>query len=203
MEKIDGALVRKIIRIIVSVIVLGYIFYGAEQITYAFMQSNTPNVQITINKDGGITCNGNLFGKELWYPGREESGIIRIRNEFKEVDLSSFGLSVHLSDFKQDYDRDSVYKALLENMKLTIVKGKLFVFDENLIDNKSFSELLWDQEDDGTTGFSLNESSHVILLPNDSLDLKYTLYMDEQSGEELESITADVDFLINIGERLE
>lgn len=203
MEKVDRAFVRKLIRAIISVIVLGYIFYGAEQITYAFMENSTPDVQITINEDGGITYNGNIFGTDLWYPGKEESGIIRITNQFKQVDINSFGLNVLLNGFKEGYDRDFVYESLLKNMKLSVVKGKLFVFDETLVDNKTFSELLWDKNDDSSTRFALNESGPAILPKNESLDLRYNLYMDDQSGEELESITAAVDFLINIGDRLE
>ena len=203
MEKPNMLLIQKLFRFAAVVIVLGYVFYGAEQITYAFMENSAADVQVVIDKDGNITYYGNLFGNDLWYPGREESGTIRITNQFKEVDINSFGLNVDINGLKEGYDKNTVYNSFLKHMKLTIKKGKLLVFNDTLVDNQCISELLWEEGDEDNNGFILNELDRLILTKNNSVDLKYSLYMDERAGEELESMTAAVAFLINVRDSIE
>lgn len=164
-------------------------------VTQAIGTRGNPNVVITITGQEHISCKGNIFGEALWYPGRGESGIIRIKNNWVPVDISRMGLNVDLERYEKGFGKDEVFQSFLKNMKLTIQQGKLLEFDRNIVKEKSLSELLYDQGgvELGDTGFKVGAG--------DSIDLKYTLLMDKASGNELENLSASVDFVIDIGEQ--
>ena len=95
MEKGKGSLTRKLLNIILIGMVAFSFYYGLANITYANINSNEPNVIITIAKDGRMACNGSFLGRELWYPGKKESGVIRIINNYRNVVLKNIELTVY------------------------------------------------------------------------------------------------------------
>lgn len=171
-------------------------------ITYAYTDDEkNPDVVITIDSKENIKQTGSLFGDELWYPGKIKKGIIRICNQcnsLKTTTISSLGVGVDLKKARLGYDKETVYNSFLKNMKLTIVKGKLLIFDHNVIENKSFTELLYKPNDSNYTGCKLDDSEQFSIKKDDSIDLKYELTMDKSSGNELQDLSASVNFYINV-----
>lgn len=187
---------------IFMVIILSAFFFAADiaEITFAVMTQNTPDVVITINGDGSITQEGNLFGEGLWYPDKQQSGVIRIHNRFKTIDISNLGLEVDLTSFRSAYNEDSVFTSFLDNMHLLVKRGHLFSFNQNILDKISFEQLLHIAEDGSANGFFLKPSDQFRITKNSTVDLKYTLQMDKDAGKELQGLTAVVSFLINAHE---
>lgn len=177
-------------------IIGGFLANNIVGMTYAIADQE-PNLIITINKDGQFIQNGNLFGDELWYPGKTESGVIRIINQYKNVNITNLGLDVKLKAYKTEYDKEVVYNSFLDNMKMTIEKGTLLVFNTTILNNESIIKLVNKSDDDRYNGFELEESNQLSISKDHSIDLKYTLYMDAESGEELEGLNTSVDLLIN------
>ena len=156
------------------------LFMGAMKITYATNQQ--PNVIITIDgKERTIT--GSLYGNDLWYPGKEVSGIIRIDSK-NNCKVTGIGLSIENQD-------NNTVNSFLNNMILTIEKGNLVGFDKVLVDKKSFASLC-------NGGVFLDAKNQFTVLKNNPVDLKYTLVMDKRAGNELENLSIPVRFLLNI-----
>ena len=180
---------RNLLRKIFILLVIGLLAYGIGEVTYADTSSNTsPNVEITINQAGKLITKGDLFSDELFYPGKEKQGIIRITNNYIKANVHDLGVNVALNSFKEKYSEDVVYDSFLDHMKLTIKKGRLLAFDKVIVDNKSIGELLSD-------GIPLKDLGNINL--GNSMDLEYTLKMDEAAGNELQQLSADIDFIIN------
>ncbi|MFZ5968816.1 MAG: S-layer homology domain-containing protein [Bacillota bacterium] len=186
-----------IFEMIVLVLVVGYFANIMIGSTYATQNQNRPDVIVTIKPDnskGHITTEGNLFGNDLWYPDKKDSGVIRIDNQFKSIEVSNLGLKVEIRKNGQPIDEsDDVYTSFIRNMRITIEKGKVLSFSNNiLVDSLPIGELL--------NGYKLNDNSQFTVDRNDTVDLKYTLHMDENAGNELQGITADIFFQINVEE---
>ena len=196
MKKINRH-IKSVLRFLILTFVLGYLLNGFAGITYANRSQSEPNLVITINKNGSITQRGNLFGSELWYPGRTEHGIIRIQNEFKRIKVEDISLEVSLAQFQKQYMEDHVYGSLLDSMSLSVSRGKMLVFKDDLIQDKKFKELLAENNN-----IILKGSQQFHMDKNDFVDLKYSLHMNENSGNELEAISAQVYFLIDISQNL-
>ena len=72
-------LVKTIFEFLVFTLIMGFIVTQFMGTTYAVMSPGNPNVVITIDKDGRVSQEGNLFGDDLWYPTEEgRDGVIRI-----------------------------------------------------------------------------------------------------------------------------
>lgn len=185
-----------------NIVLIGMIvfcFYqGLVQITYANANMNKPDVVITINSDGRMSCEGNLLGSELWYPGKEASGVIRICNNFRATVLKDFGLSVTLNSSKPGIDRDYVNTSFLNNMKLTLMRGKLLIFNETVYEDRSFMQLVNNTNGGEADGYS--EALNCKIPRNDSIDFNYILRMDGESGDELENLSASVEVRLNLQE---
>lgn len=198
-NKVSGFL-KRLLHILVIIIIGGYLVSNIVDLTYAIVNTEDPNIIITIKEDGQITQEGNLYGEDLWYPDREDSGIIRIKNNFKKIKVTNLGLEVDLKTFIDGYNEGDVYSSFVNNMKLTIKKGRFLFFDKDILDIRSIQELLYKANDDSYNGLILVDSDQITINKDDSIDLKYTLYMDEEAGEELESVKANVTFYINFNE---
>lgn len=195
-------LFKIILEFLVVILVVGFFANDIIKITYAALTDTEPDVIITKDSDGITSQTGNLFGNESWYPDKEVKGVIRIDNQFKRMKITNLGVDVKQIQANSNYDLDTIRASFLKNMKLTIKKGKLLSFgDKAIVDNKSLSELLYRSSDDNYNGFVLAEDNQFIIDKNDSIDLEYTLYMDKDTGEELEAISAKVPFFINIEEK--
>ena len=195
-----SGLFKKVLHILALIIIGCYLVNSIVDLTYAIANTDDPILTITINEDGHITQEGNLFREDLWYPDRVDSGIIRINNNFKKVKVTNLGLDVELKTFNSGYNKEVVYSSFVNNMKLTIKQGQFLIFHKDIFDNRSIQDLLYKSNDNSYNGFTLEDSNSITISKGDSIDLKYTLYMDKESGEELESLKANVPFFINFDE---
>lgn len=192
---------KKFLEIIFIITVTSFIF-SAVNITYAFESLNSllngktvPDATVVINKNGQVTCQGNLFGSDLWYPGRQKSGMIRVDNYYKNLNVTGLGLNVHLEKVKEGTNRNIVYHSFLDNMKFTLTKGTFFTYV--IFEKISLKELSYKHNN---AGFKLSEGS-IEVDKNDSVDLVYILNMGDQSGNELEGLVASVGLDINLTEK--
>lgn len=184
-------------QFLVLILVVGFFGGDIMELTYSAMTQSEPDVIVSIDNGGGVSQEGNLFGNELWYPGMEKEGIIRISNNYKTIKISSLGVAVELTRVREGYGWDQVNNSFLQHMKLTITKGKLAVFDKEIIKDKSLGELLA-----ASDNIMIEETDQFSISKGDFVDLKYKLLMDEESGNELQGLSANVSLLINIHERI-
>jgi hypothetical protein len=191
-------LLKNFFEILVLVIIGFYLSNYVIDVTYAYEKSLNPDVIITIDGDGHITQDGDLFGDDLWYPGKVEEGIIEIinNNKIQSIKITNLGLDVKLNTISDGYDRDEVYNSFLNNMKLTIQK-RMSVFN-NIVDNKSFLQLLNKEDNDTYNGLKLENIDQISINTGKPVYLKYTLYMDKDSGNELQNLNGVMYFFINV-----
>lgn len=187
---VKNKFIKSLFTIIISVFVLSSIVYGVSSITYANTNDGSPNLIVTIKSDGSYSCSGNLFSDSFWYPGYEESGIIRIVNNYRKASIGDLGLNVDILDFQPGLSKDMVYNSFINNMKLTIEKGSLLSFDPPFVKDKTLAELLEE---------GINFPTNTINLSS-TIDFKYTLKMDVMATNELESMRASIDFIFNATE---
>lgn len=192
----DNRRARRLVNFIVIITFGVCIFLGATSITYALTNQGEPDVIVVIDKNGSISQSGDMYEGTLWYPGFVKSGVIRLENNFSRIKVTDLGLNVALTGISND---DFIYDSFVHNMKLTISRGKLLVFKDIILDNKSFSELLAGKGTD-MEGLKLDETKKFYLEKGDSIDLKYDLCMDMDSGNELMDLVADVAFRLNLNE---
>jgi len=200
-----------ILELLALLLVVGYFSVSLIQSVFASNIDRKPNVIITIKSDGSFIQEGSLFGNSFLYPSTIEdaekgigsiSGIIRINNQFGQIKVSSLGLGIKKDElvFDNSYSRDFVYKSFLDNIKIKIEKGILFSFDKTLVDYTSLRNLLYEPNSENYRGFTLDSNDSFIIRKEESIDLKYTLYMVENTGEELEAATAPMAIYINAHE---
>lgn len=79
----------------------------------------------------------------------------------------------------QEWNR--VYNLLLEHMKITIDKKKLLVFDDKIIDSKY-------------CGFKLEDNDKFSCDKDDAINLRYSLSMDTELGNELQNLSPEYNF---------
>lgn len=195
MVNINAKLDSRLVNIFLAGFIFIFLLCGGTSITHA-VAVDTPDVVITINKEGKVTREGDLFGDKLWYPGMKNDGLIRIVNQgFRKFELSELGLGVTLIDYQTALNKKVVYDAFLDHMKLTLEKGQKSVFNKVLFENKSLSDLL--------DGFPLEGPNDFVVRSNSTLDLGYTLLMDKCAGNELENVTAKIEFLMRAGEKVD
>lgn len=158
-----------------------------------------PDVIVKINNKDQITQQGSIFN-ELFYPGKSESGIIRIyNNTSKKLDITNLGLTVDLIKFSSSYNKDYIYNSFLNNMRLNVQRGMLSFFMYNVIPDKPIRNLLYKENDRNYTGFNLGRNSFTIDRGS-FVDLKYTLSMDTKAENELENLKAALKFKINVND---
>jgi hypothetical protein len=197
-----------ILRIFVIVFIGGILTSNLMSYTFSANTTESPDVLVTINGDGSITQSGNLFDGKL-YPATLAdaengiggiNGVIRIKNDFRKVDVDnlSVGLKNMVIGNDYDYPESIVFNSFLENVKLKIEKGLLFSFDKTLIDYSSLEDILYDEENNEYRGYTLDAKDRFSINKGDTIDLKYSLHMALEAGNELQSITADMPIYINL-----
>lgn len=198
---------KLILQFLILTLVVGYFATSIVQSTFASNLDKKPNVLMTINGNGSITQEGSLFGDNLLYPSTVEdaekgvggiSGIIRIANEYGNVDIHSIGLGIKKEEMiiNNNYPMDMVYDSFLNNIKIKIEKGVLFLFDRTLTDYTSLKNIIYDLSNNVDRGLVLNPK--LSISKGQTIDLKYTLHMVEKAENELESVTAAMPIYINI-----
>lgn len=205
---------NKIFRIILQILILtligGYFTSSLIQSTFATNVDKSPNVIVTINGDGSISQNGDLFHGQL-YPASVEqaekgeggiSGVIRISNQFKNIDVENMAIGLKKLVIRNDYPEASVYSSFLSNVKLKIEKGNLFTFNKTIIDYTSLVDILYEKNSEEHKGYVLDAKDKFTISRGDTIDLKYTLHMSPEAGNELESVTASIPIYINLMENI-
>lgn len=193
---------KKLLMLIFIALTGIFLVYGIINMTFASTANEEPNYIINIehlnaNDNPNITCSGNLFGNDLWYPGKEETGIIRINNNYnKKVRISNLGVNVELLRFQSGLNADFVMDSFLNNMQITIESKKLLIFPYSILENEQLKSLLFKEDNNQYNGITLDNSEELSIKKAEFIDLKYTLKMNENSGEELEDLKALVDFTI-------
>ena len=188
------------------VLIGGVVTGNMMELTFSATAQNNPNVLVTINSEGNISQNGNLFDGQL-YPSTVSdaengiggiSGVIRIQNQFRKIDVDNLAIGIRDILIANDYPRDVVFKAFLNNVNLKIEKGMLFSFDKTLVEYTSLENILYESDSNEHMGYTLDENDKFSLNKGDTIDLKYSLQMVPEAGNELESITAYMPIYINL-----
>ncbi len=195
-----------ILRIFVIVVIGGVLTSNLMTYTFSANTNNTPNVLVTINSDGSISQNGNLFNGQL-YPSTVSdaengiggiNGVIRINNQFKNIDVDNLAIGIKDMIIGNDYPRDIVFKSFLQNVKLKIEKGILFNFNKTLVEFTSLDKILYKTDNNEYRGYTLAANDKFSLNKGDTVDLKYSLHMVSEAGNELQSVTAHMPIYVNL-----
>lgn len=184
-------LIKTIFESLIFTLIMGFVITQFMGMTYATLSTGKPDVVVTIDKNGHFSQEGSLFGNEFWYPDEKgRDGVIRIYNNYRSTKLTNVGVKVEVKPKNVDGDvSNEVYEAFLKHMRLTIKTGRMLDFGNTyIIQDKPLVELL--------NGIVLDKTDQIGITAANPLDLKYTMRMDEEAGNELQSLIADVSFLI-------
>lgn len=202
--------VRNIIKILIITLLVSYFSFNLAQSTFAINQNKSPNVIVTINSNGSISQEGNLFDGQL-YPATEEqaekgigsiSGVIRISNQFKKINVENMAIGLKNLAIKNNYSENEVFESFLRNIRLKIEKGVLFSFNKTIIDYTRLENILYKQDSDKYKGYVLETKDKFSIARGETIDLRYTLQMVPEAGNELEAITAYMPIYINLMENI-
>ncbi len=183
-----------------------FLIYGIINMTFATSVSEEPSYIINIEHQNGddtpsIDCSGNLFGNDLWYPGKEETGIIRIyNNSNNRVRIFNLGVNAELLSSQPGWDAGIVLDSFLSNMRITINSRKLLILPYSILENEALKSLLYKEDDNMYKGITLEDKDELSIKKDEFIDLSYTLIMDKSSGKELENLKASVSFTIKFNE---
>ena len=170
--------------IIFLAICLVFIFLN---ISYANMQHDEPNVLVSIDSNGNCTTQGNLFGNELLYPGKQITGTIRITSE-SAATISNLSLNINIDNYKKKYLKETVYDSFTSNLFLSAKKG-FIIFNDIIFEDIALSCFTSNE------GYALKESNQITIVPGKSTELLYTLSMSEEAGDELEGIISSISYV--------
>ena len=193
-------------KALIVILLVSYFAAGKIQSSFASNSNKEPNVIIRINSDRSITQYGSLFGQDLLYPSTVKdaergiggiTGIIRIENQYGNVNIDGIGIKIKEEELiiENNYPKLDVYNSFLDNIKLKIEKGVLLFFDRTLADYASLRNFLYDLDDNNHRGLQLNPE--LSIGKGQAIDLKYTLHMVEEAGNELQAVTANMPIYIN------
>lgn len=191
---------RRIAVIVVLAVILSLMTLWDTDLTFA---GNEPDVILYITGDGTragpVFTDSGLTGGIQWAPGMEKSGTIRIYNNYSgRVRVDSLGLAMTGEKDSRPLTED-IYNQFARNMKLTVEKGRMLVFDDTIF-NGSFYDMLYKSGSDVYRGYDLPMIDRFNIERNGHVDLKYTVKMDENAGNEMQGLIGKVDFLINMSE---
>ncbi|NLL82080.1 MAG: S-layer homology domain-containing protein [Tissierellia bacterium] len=205
---------KKVLKIVLQILLLtlvgGYFASSLIESTFATNVSKSPDVIVTINSEGKISQEGNLFEGQL-YPARVKdaekgmggiSGIIRIRNNFKDIKVENMAIGITGMEIQNGYSKGEVLNSFLKFINLKIEKGLVLVFDKTLVNYESLENILYEKGNDKYKGFTLEEKDRFDIPKNSTIDLKYTLHMVPEAGDELEAVTAYMPIYINLMENI-
>ncbi|MFA7533614.1 MAG: S-layer homology domain-containing protein [Tissierellaceae bacterium] len=203
---------NKVLRVLLQILILaalgGILTSLLIQYTFATNIDKEANVIITINSDGSITQEGSLFRGQL-YPATVEDaekgiggihGIIRVNNQFKSMSIEN--IAIGLKDFiiRNGYPEQNVYNSFIRNVNLKVEKGFLLVFNKTIIDYTRLEDILYEKDNEEHRGYVLKDK--LSLARGDRVDLKYTLHMAAETGDELEAITVSMPIYLNLAENI-
>ena len=191
---------KRVSIVVAFAIILAIAFNYATVISFG---NNNPNY-IEVESVGAGSVGDPMFNQGLWGPGSQQFGILRLKNNYDHrVKVTNLSLTMKLEQYKDgEYvpvDNPELFVEYAKNMKLTITKGYLMVFNEELY-SESFYEMLYARGNVLYEGYQLPTNKQFNVSRNDSVDLKYTVTMREEAGNELQGLKATVDFIVNLQE---
>lgn len=139
----------------------------------------------------------------FWYPGKTAKGVLRIHNKYPHtVQIENLSLNMELqipqnNEGQRAIDENDLVRKYAENMKLTVQKGVLGIFNKTIYD-QTFYEMLNVTHNSELKGFTLPADQRIKVGSGKSIDLEYTVQMDENAGNELQGLIAVVDFNVRI-----
>lgn len=208
--RIKNKFIRFVLQILILTLVGGYFTSSLIQSTFATNIDKSPNVLVTINSNGGIEQIGNLFDGQL-YPATVNSaekgnggisGVIRINNQYKKIDVNNMAIGLSGLETSNNYPIDDVRSSFLSNVRLKIEKGKLFSFNNTIVDYISLDNILYDKDSEEYRGYVLEPKDKFSIARGETIDLKYTLHMVPEATDELEAVTAYMPIYINLMENI-
>lgn len=186
--------------IIAFVFILSIIFNYSTLISFG---SNNPNY-IEVEAIGTGTTGSTMFSQGLWGPGSQQEGVLRLKNNYTHrVKVTNLALTMKLEKYTSEgyqlvNDAD-LYKLYAENMHLKITRGYLLVFEEDIY-NGDFFNMLFEAGNFQHEGYPIPSGEQFNVNRNDTVDLRYTITMNPEAGNELQGLKATVDFIINLHE---
>lgn len=160
----------------------------------SFALEDSVQSTIIINKNGAT--NGEPIFKSdgigaygSWYPGYSASGILRIKNEyFEKVKVENLGMNISLERNNkilglEEKDAKDYLTYMKIKVEYTNIFKKLF---KGVVFEGSFDEFLKGKD----CSISIGDDEYI--------DLKYTISMDIDAGNNTENIKGNVDFTINV-----
>ncbi|WP_176461729.1 S-layer homology domain-containing protein [Anaeromicrobium sediminis] len=139
------------------------------------------------SRGGPIFHQSGDIGNGLWYPGKTESGILRIHNNYSDkMKITNLGMTMSLEYVNGKTVTPAIEEEYGKNMKLQIRQGKMLVFKGTVYDG-DFNDM---QKNPAL-------ENPVEIEVNDDLDLEYTVHMEERAGNNMQGLKATVDFIIN------
>ncbi len=143
-------------------------------------------ISLTIQANGEISVDKNLFGDELWYPGYSKQGIIQVYNQYRTMKITDL-LILTDSHEMLDGKNNSSFQLLFDHLYLSLSKA---VLNETIIEKVSLSDL--------KEKYHLSESQQISLAKGCMTQLQYTLSMDEAAGNETENKILSAMLVFNV-----
>ncbi|MFA5575706.1 MAG: S-layer homology domain-containing protein [Tissierellaceae bacterium] len=206
--KIKKKIMRILLQTLLVTLVGGLLTAMILQWSFASSTDRVPNVIITINKDGGISQEGDLFQGQL-YPATVEDaergiggihGTIRVSNQYKSIAVENIAIGLRDLLVGNDYSEKEVYDSFIDNVSLKLERGFLLIFNKTIIDYKRLGDILYERDSQEHRGYLLEEGDRFTIPRGETVDFKYSLHMAAQGGDELESITVSMPIYLNLAE---
>ena len=205
--KLYNTLFKRAIRFLIIIIIVGIIASNLIDYTFSAFTNLEPNIIITINNNGNSIINGNLFNG-FSYPSSQEdaekgigsiSGVIRINNQFNKIDVHTLAIGINnLTKSNGTLVSNEVFDSFINNVNLKVNKGVLFNFDKTILEYTKLKDILYIKDNEQYQGYLLSSNDKFTINKGHSVDLKYTLQMSPEAGNELQSLTALMPIYINL-----
>ncbi|MDW5299933.1 MAG: S-layer homology domain-containing protein [Sedimentibacter sp.] len=205
--KLYSTLFKRAIRFLIIIIIVGIIASNLIDYTFSASINLEPNITITINNNGNSTINGNLFNGYLYPSSQEDAekglgsirGVIRINNQFNKIDVNTLAIGINnLKKSNGTLVSNEVFDSFINNVNLKVNKGVLFNFDKTILEYTKLKDILYIEDNEQYQGYLLSSNDKFSIDKGHSVDLKYTLQMSPEAGNELQSIIAQMPIYINL-----
>lgn len=169
---------------------LAAILVAAQFLLYVYADESQPFVIVTTN---GCECTGSVFNRDfLLYPGCPQmKNILNIKNKFgKDIEIEKLGMSISLS--RKDIELSSDNKDSIDFLKYINIRIEYKNFLTNLFEGPVYDGSMLDFKDGAGCSIKIKDKS--------TMQLRYTITMDEKATDSTEGITAKVDFTVDLKE---
>ncbi len=176
---------------LISVLVILFTLFIAFQ--YSTIAAEDTPITIVVgrgnSKSGSIFRTNGISGKDLWHPGYSASNVLRVKNNSGEkITINKIGMTINLEKNGETLSLDH------EDAKNYISNMKIKVDYKNIVDSTFKSKIF----DGDFESFVKSVDCNIPIEKNRELDLKYTISMENNAGNEVQGIKALVDFVIQI-----